>query len=1744
MASEDACTPRVEAAPLSGASAVAGAASAGADARSERGCACAAWTPRRQPAPHEILRPKPRRTVSVNPWRARVVNQHRRHSGARRQLATRRLLVRSAAATQCGRHHQPDMLCPARCSCFLCRELQNCRADARKPKHNMCDNFILKKAEWEPMKFIRGAARLSVRHWQSREPLSPKTRVTTHKSTSCEQLYPHPSEDEGPFVMRRAPSTDRVKQTENKPLFKLLGNSRLKKVNSSDASESKTRRNVLNFRKSETPNSKNVHEKYIPLSQNHIEHIYSEPKAWNSQSDCCRPPVYQSTEKKKEEAKGSDKKMYSNRLPCYEELSQRLSQEITKKANLPLTEGGLANKITQNNNKVVIYFGDSIIRKHNEQKKEEMKVNDEIPQKEEAIYANRLLDETSNLGLNIDVDKGGGPSEVQISEGIYSEIKTEDTKETTDVVTINDATYKKDCFGTVGSDGFLVVQFEGNYERARQLVDLVHGGSSVDHHEATVLDEDEHCDWSFIQDWRKRPSSGSRPSEEAAWCGVSGARALRVRVSHAAPAQVARRLSPPPHAHRATTPPPPTENGSKPLHEDSPQPSQDTPSTAQLKPVSAVSQLTVASSPVRSAPAQSSYALERRAPKHDHHHRPVDTVPPVQNGVRECNSSSDENRSSGHASMSDSGGGEPGREEPRRSRQPPHGRTKHRPHNKLQSPWPGGGGLEDIRSAIKQLTLRSRDSSSTATSGASSAGGGSNNGAPESGSAAEARRRRAPLVRQPSLDTVCTNVTSADEFVWVDSHNRLVELRCVPWTASEVSRALQAGRCRDIAPRMAPDTPPRLAYLLQRALVRISREAQRLSQNFGFCSKHEVAGAFRIVLSTPLADTCIKGCQRAATMYATSGSAARRLGSAARARTSLAPGRFQRWMLDVRVASFVHEYAAIYLCAGMETLLEEIALIASSSAANASITPAAVDHAVANCADLWGLLQPYSHLNAGRIASGALSLSRWESMSSLGSGSGSSSGVAQHRQLGLSHDSGITTNGSGGSGTSAGSNNSSAGSATSVLLTTCAGSAAELRAVLRRVNPRLPPLSPAAERALYYFMRCSQLEHTSSGGGSCGGAGLWGERGAGALPPLGEWVRVVRAHASLRQPPAVPDADDVMQAARLLLPHADCPPRPVTLEEAIEPVWSRCTKTPDELNRAALGLAQRALLSGRPELVGSVRSLLPPAGLDATDASGLTALMKAALAGEDQILAMLIEAGADPNIETGGSCAAHCAMPLSPRSPSTQQSNPAYTPPTAGWTALVYACSGAGSGSGGGNGSAAVECARRLLAAGARVDGAPARGDDICTLTPLQVACGVGNLELVQLLLSNGADPFLSTQLNDALCYSAAAQYGCYSAVAVCCAHGRRACLRAAVRGGSRGSGAGAVLSLEEVLAEGAAGPTNPQSRPPTFTKQQQRALQDAMYCAAETDHLDITLELRALGVPWSLHAWTLSLAAAADAALDHVIDQLLQDFLQVCPSDDSHYSKQFIYECLPLLFNILRYSKKEGTVLLLADILCACYGREAVPCVAQPPPAAPAPARVDPSYVNNPSLADVTFRVEGRLFYGHKIVLVSESPRLRAMLAPPRPPGDAVPPPATNPPLVQINDIRYHIFEQVMKYLYSGGCTGLDIPETDVLEVLAAASFFQLLPLQRHCEARAAKSVDLHNLVSVYIHAKVYGATQLLEYCQGFLLQNMVALLTFDDSVKRLLFGKRLPGHNVLGALLTTLQKRIETRKTQAKTR
>ena len=52
----------------------------------------------------------------------------------------------------------------------------------------------------------------------------------------------------------------------------------------------------------------------------------------------------------------------------------------------------------------------------------------------------------------------------------------------------------------------------------------------------------------------------------------------------------------------------------------------------------------------------------------------------------------------------------------------------------------------------------------------------------------------------------------------------------------------------------------------------------------------------------------------------------------------------------------------------------------------------------------------------------------------------------------------------------------------------------------------------------------------------------------------------------------------------------------------------------------------------------------------------------------------------------------------------------------------------------------------------------------------------------------------------------------------------------------------------------------------------------------------------------------------------------------------------------------------------------------------------------------------------------------------------------------------------------------------------------------------------------------NIILHSiQVYSAKNLLTYCEGFILQNLVALLTYDDSVKRLIFGKKLQNHDVI---------------------
>lgn len=59
---------------------------------------------------------------------------------------------------------------------------------------------------------------------------------------------------------------------------------------------------------------------------------------------------------------------------------------------------------------------------------------------------------------------------------------------------------------------------------------------------------------------------------------------------------------------------------------------------------------------------------------------------------------------------------------------------------------------------------------------------------------------------------------------------------------------------------------------------------------------------------------------------------------------------------------------------------------------------------------------------------------------------------------------------------------------------------------------------------------------------------------------------------------------------------------------------------------------------------------------------------------------------------------------------------------------------------------------------------------------------------------------------------------------------------------------------------------------------------------------------------------------------------------------------------------------------------------------------------------------------------------------------------------------------------------MYSGGVGTLDVASADVLELMAAASFFQLEGLLRYTESRCSEMIDIDNVVAMYIHAKVGG--------------------------------------------------------------
>lgn len=234
--------------------------------------------------------------------------------------------------------------------------------------------------------------------------------------------------------------------------------------------------------------------------------------------------------------------------------------------------------------------------------------------------------------------------------------------------------------------------------------------------------------------------------------------------------------------------------------------------------------------------------------------------------------------------------------------------------------------------------------------------------------------------RHNSLDTVNTVLVEDAEILECTVQcAKLPELEDVPWSLGEVASALSSGDEEASPPAPPQDVLLRLSGLVSRALVRVAREAQRLSLRYAKCTKYEIQSAIRIALSWSVSMHCVGAALGALSLYNMSTEEDKfSRGKSVRCGLVFDVGKFFRWMVDSRVAARVHEHAAIYLAACMESLFREVHARVLRSAllerdnGIPKFTVETLEQAVSGEAEIWGSLQPWQHLICGKNANGEI----------------------------------------------------------------------------------------------------------------------------------------------------------------------------------------------------------------------------------------------------------------------------------------------------------------------------------------------------------------------------------------------------------------------------------------------------------------------------------------------------------------------------------------------------------------------------------------------------------------------------------------------------------------------------------------------------------------------------------------------------------------------------------------------------
>ncbi|KAL8548327.1 hypothetical protein ACS0TY_007596 [Phlomoides rotata] len=154
--------------------------------------------------------------------------------------------------------------------------------------------------------------------------------------------------------------------------------------------------------------------------------------------------------------------------------------------------------------------------------------------------------------------------------------------------------------------------------------------------------------------------------------------------------------------------------------------------------------------------------------------------------------------------------------------------------------------------------------------------------------------------------------------------------------------------------------------------------------------------------------------------------------------------------------------------------------------------------------------------------------------------------------------------------------------------------------------------------------------------------------------------------------------------------------------------------------------------------------------------------------------------------------------------------------------------------------------------------------------------------------------------------------------------------------------------------------------------------------------------------------------------------------------------------------------------------------------------------------YVNNSTLSDVTFLVEGKQFYAHRICLLASSDAFRAMFDGGYREKDAKD--------IDIPNIRWEVFELMMRYIYTGSIeVNLDIAH----DLLRAADQYLLEGLKRLCEHTIAQDISVENVSLMFELSEAFNALSLRQSCILFVLEKydkLSILPWYSKLIKRIL--------------------------------